>query len=701
MEYNEELFKKSANWKAGAVWLVLSVSLTAIYGYETVKGLRSGGYFAIFLLFCWIPYLCGLLLIKIQGLATSYYKDVIAVGYGFFYAYIVFTTVSPLCFMYILPLACMLILYKNRNFMIRCGIAAAIVILAGSFYKYANGMNTAADLGVFGLQLSCVLLCFGCYALSINHLNLSDGALTDSIKGNLQRVITTIDQVKTASTSIVDGVTVVRELADENKQGAHSVVRSMDKLSENNHMLQEKTMSSMGMTTDINTQVQNVAALIGQMVSLTNESIRHADASSTKLNSVVETTNDMAKLSTEVENVLTEFKQEFNMVKEETSTIEGISSQTNLLALNASIEAARAGEAGKGFAVVADEIRNLSMGTQSSSSRIMSALAHLEETSGKMTESIIRTLELIQVNLEQVTQVTKSVDSITQDSVQLGNNIKVIDSAIKDVETSNQNMVHNMQQICDVMQIMVDCVEDANETTKTMLSKYEETAENVNNIESTVGTLMEDLGEGGFMGIQDVRPGMKISLLASEGGTHSEYRGQIAEQQGDDILVTIRQDGKEPIQSKSKNLGFHLRIVVDNVLYHWENVKISPVREKADCYRLTVFSTPKVINRRKYPRMPLSHSCEIRFKDADKPFTGKMVNFSANGFAFTTTANEFAHSIGKDVTVSISGFPLPDVRSLEGRIIRNTDNEGKYIIGCRMPEDHFAIQDYVSATHTD
>ena len=72
MEYNEELFKKSANWKAGAVWLVLSVSLTAIYGYETVKGLRSGGYFAVFLLFCWIPYLCGLLLIKIQGLATSY-----------------------------------------------------------------------------------------------------------------------------------------------------------------------------------------------------------------------------------------------------------------------------------------------------------------------------------------------------------------------------------------------------------------------------------------------------------------------------------------------------------------------------------------------------------------------------------------------------------------------------------------------------
>ena len=65
----------------------------------------------------------------------------------------------------------------------------------------------------------------------------------------------------------------------------------------------------------------------------------------------------MSELSGEVENVLQEFK--FEKVKEETGTIDSISSQTNLLALNASIEAARAGEAGKGFAVVADEIRKL------------------------------------------------------------------------------------------------------------------------------------------------------------------------------------------------------------------------------------------------------------------------------------------------------------------------------------------------------
>ena len=116
----------------------------------------------------------------------------------------------------------------------------------------------------------------------------------------------------------------------------------------------------MDKTSDINMQVQNVAALIEEMVNLIQESIEHANLSAEELADVVTTTNTMADLSAHVEQVLENFKQDFDMVKEETGTIEGITFQTNLLALNASIEAARAGAAGKGFAVVADRLYRLS-----------------------------------------------------------------------------------------------------------------------------------------------------------------------------------------------------------------------------------------------------------------------------------------------------------------------------------------------------
>ena len=219
-----------------------------------------------------------------------------------------------------------------------------------------------------------------------------------------------------------------------------------------------------------------------------------------ELADVVTTTNTMADLSAHVEQVLENFKQDFDMVKEETGTIEGITFQTNLLALNASIEAARAGAAGKGFAVVADQIQGLSVETKNSSGRIRDALTHLDETSGKMTQSITQTLELIQTTREKLTLVKESVSSITQDSTTLGENIKVIDGAMKDVESSNQDMVDNMKQVCDTMGVMTKCINQSDDVSRTMLSKYEESAINVNKIETIVGKLMGELGTGGFMG---------------------------------------------------------------------------------------------------------------------------------------------------------------------------------------------------------
>lgn len=700
MEYNEELFKEKANHKAKTVWFILSLILSMSYGSEMSRGLRTKEYYIIFLVMCWLPFLLGLLALKLQGKASPSYKYIIAIGYSIFYGFVVATTASPLSFMYILPVASMLILYKNRNYMIGFGILNSFLLIAGSIYKYIGGQNSMEDINDYSLQLSCLILCCICYIISINHLNASDGALTDSIKDNLNRVITTVGQVKTASTAVVDGVTVVRELADENKQGANTVVDSMLELSGKNDVLYEKTMSSMDMTTDINTQVQHVAKLIEQMVLLTNESVSHLNASSNDLASAVETTNTMANLSNEVENVLNAFKDEFDMVKKETSTIENITEQTNLLALNASIEAARAGDAGKGFAVVADEIRNLSSETQNSSTRIIAALNHLEETSDKMTHSITQTLKLIQITLQKITQVNESVTDITSDSHQLGRNIKIIDNAIKEVETSNQNMVENMQQICDVMQVMTDCVQNADKTTKTMLSKYEETTVNVGNIETIIGDLMEELGAGGFMGIQDVKPGMKISVmtLAQSGEPEQEYKGEVIEQEDLDVIVALPGNIAASLTSKSRFQSCHLRIIVDNVLYNWEDVKIASAKDGSDNhYKLTVHSHPDVMNRRKYPRLPLANACTITIAGSGQSFQGNMVNVSANGFAFAVKSSVFANVRGENVTLSVPDFEIPEGQTLEGCIIRSTNNAGEYIVGCRMSDDNLALQDYVES----
>ncbi len=574
--------------------------------------------------------------------------------------------------------------------MINCGIANALIIVGAAVYRYMLGFNSASDMKNYQLQLSCIILCYICYVMSIRHLNESDGAMTDSIRADLHRVVTTVEQVKSSSNIILDGITVVRELASENKHGSDIVMLGMNELTDNNNMLQDRTTSSTQMTSDIRAQVENVVALIGEMITLVEKTQSHSGVSAEDLKSLVNTAATMSQLSTELENVLENFRQEFEMVKQETGTIEKITNQTNLLALNASIEAARAGEAGKGFAVVADQIRTLSTETHASSDQIRDALSRLDATSAKMTSSIEETLKLIQITLEKVTQTGDNVNQIASDSVQLGNHIQVVDNAIKEVENSNTQLVSNMEQVSNIVDTITTCITHSSRTSERMLSKYQETADNINTIEDVMENMMCDLGIGGFMGIEDIKPGMKIDLQLV-GQEDVQYLGELIEQLPEGLLVSCQK--KLTVNGSASCM---LQVTAGNILYCWDKATISPAPESGEhAFRITITTRPRINNRRKYPRMDLNNTCTIKFKNSDTEYAATMENISANGFAFLATDKIFSQSKNAEVIITIHDFALPNHNVLEGRIIRCSDDNGLYIVGCQMPEDNFYILEYV------
>ena len=690
MTYDENVFKEKANRKARKIWIVFAVLLSANYGSDASGGLYPTTSYLIFLALCWLPLIFGEVLLRVKGWATELYRYDLVIGYGIFYTFVICTTASPIAFTYILPVTSLLVLYKNRKFMINCGIVNSLIIVGAAVYRYMLGFNSASDMKNYQLQLSCIILCYICYVMSIKHLNESDGAMTDSIKADLHRVVTTVEQVKTSSNTILDGITVVRELASENKHGSDMVMLGMNELTDNNHMLQDRTTSSTQMTSDIRAQVENVVALISEMVSLVGKTESHSSVSAKDLQSLVSTATTMSELSTELENVLQNFQQEFGMVKQETGTIEKITNQTNLLALNASIEAARAGEAGKGFAVVADQIRTLSTETHASSGQIREALSRLDATSAKMTASIEETLKLIQVTLEKVTHTGENVNQIASDSAQLGRHIQVVDNAIKEVESSNTQLVSNMEQVSNIVETITGCIAHSSQTSERMLSKYEETASNINTIEDVMENMMCDLGIGGFMGIEDIQPGMKIDLkVAGQGDT--EYLGELIEQIPEGLLVSCQKE-----LALTDTASCTLQITAGNILYCWDKAVISPAPEKgAHAFKIIINTRPRINNRRKYPRMDLNNACTIKFKNSDTEYAATMDNISANGFAFLATDNIFTQSKNASITVTIHDFALPDHNVLEGRIIRCSDDNGLFIVGCQMPEDNFYILEYV------
>lgn len=694
MDYNENEFKAKANIKARRIWLVFALLLSANYGTDVSQGGYPSTNYIIFLILCWVPFFAGDLLLRIRGKADDRYRYALVIGYGIFYTFLICTTDSPIAFTYILPVVSLLVLYKDQKFMVGCAIANIASVIVSVFYHLVVlGQNTATDQKNYQLQVACLLLCYIGYIMSIRHLIESDGALTDSIKADLKRVVTTVEQVKTASNTIMDGITVVRELATENKHGSDIVVDGMNKLTDNNDQLQSRTASSQEMTGDINSQVQNVASMINDMVSLTAESGKHAKTSSVDLESLVQTAGTMADLSNEVEHILDAFKAEFETVKQETGTIDSISSQTNLLALNASIEAARAGEAGKGFSVVAEQIRKLSTETKDSSGQISEALSRLDEISGKMTSSIEETLKLIQATLEKVTQTGENVNKITQDSSLLGEHIQTIDSAMKEVESSNRQLVENMEQVSSIVETMTTCISDSDETSKRMLSKYEESASNINNIENVIQELMCELGIGGFMGLDDIHAGMKAKVILPKHLERMEYHGEVRSVAENSISLILSDN---PQLNGSETCK--VQVTVDNVLYCWDQAQIqADTASGSHAYALQLSARPEIKNRRKYPRADVSNPCTITLKDSDTTFSGQLDNISANGFAFLIRDPFFMDHKHADVAIDIQNFALSDQSHLEGHVIRCSDDEGVYIVGCQMPEDNYAIRNYVDS----
>ncbi len=696
MDYDEKYFKISANKKALRMWVIIGLALTGAYIAECVKGARTVPYTVLFCFVCWVPFVFTYIFIKIKGWDYDNCKHMVAVGYFIFYFFLLFTSYYHITFAYSFPVVSMLVLYKDRSLMIRCGIMNLFDVMVTFIKDWFTTGFTHDDIVSYEIMFGCVILVYLSYTWAIKHLAESDGAMLDAVKGNLDRVVHSIEKVKVASNSIVDGMNVVRELSDENQEGATDVVRNMESLISNNEVLNERTQSSILATDKISEQVENVAALIKEMVQLMEQSVENAKTSSGQLSEVVQCTNAMANLSKEVEENLKEFSTEFTMVKEETGTIEEINSQTNLLALNASIEAARAGEAGKGFAVVAEEIRKLSEETQVSSGSIRSALQKLEQTSDRMTKSITETLQLVATNLENVMIVDKSVNSITTDSIQLGENIRIVNDAMGEVEDSNQNMVDNMNQVNEVVELMTQNISVADETVKVMRSKYDETSSNIILIEGTVGTLIEDLGSGGFMGKEDLKAGMYLSVYEEGAMPKKEYKGIISnvDEKGALQVDSLKCEGEE--LSYDRKQKYTVQIIVDNNVYGWDDTEVVYRDSK---YSIAVNGNPKVVNRRKYPRMPLKAACEIRLSGSDHVCEGQMLNISANGYAIQTQDKAILDTKDTMITVHTKGFTFLEDMPLRGYVIRITDNEGTYIVGCRMLEDNKAIYDYVNQNY--
>ncbi|MGC9385478.1 MAG: methyl-accepting chemotaxis protein [Hydrogenovibrio sp.] len=140
-----------------------------------------------------------------------------------------------------------------------------------------------------------------------------------------------------------------------------------------------------------------------------------------------------------------------NHIKEITTLIDSIAFQTNLLALNAAVEAARAGEHGRGFAVVAGEVRNLA-GKSTDATKEIEKL--INDSSRAIEEGVSR-----------VEKVAHSLESVTQETLKLGELVQSIERASNEQASGIEEVNKAISQIDGVTQQNAALVEETNAST--------------------------------------------------------------------------------------------------------------------------------------------------------------------------------------------------------------------------------------------
>lgn len=204
------------------------IIVTIFYGSKMASGEVDTGRFIAFTVIGWIEYFIARIMLVVKGRDYAGYKWILGLGYITYFAVIAWTTLDEISYVFILPLISIIILYKNPKLIKVMMWLPMFVLFSSNLYKgLVKGMMEFVSSVDCALQFAIVLTCYACTNMAIKHLVESDGALTGSIEANLKRVVQTVEQVKVASNAVVDGVTVVRELADENRMGAEDVVTDM------------------------------------------------------------------------------------------------------------------------------------------------------------------------------------------------------------------------------------------------------------------------------------------------------------------------------------------------------------------------------------------------------------------------------------------------------------------------------------------
>ncbi|MBP3868967.1 MAG: diguanylate cyclase [Solobacterium sp.] len=154
MNQNREINRKLLNG-----WSAIIAILSIAYFLEVLKGTMSVPYFLIFLFLTIAPYLISWAYYK-QNQDSSQLKNYVVFGYLIMYLFVLFTGKTMMVFTYIFPMLSLLILYHDKQLILRMGFISLLLNLIVIAAEVIQGRITFANCRDAEIQIGLLSLVF-------------------------------------------------------------------------------------------------------------------------------------------------------------------------------------------------------------------------------------------------------------------------------------------------------------------------------------------------------------------------------------------------------------------------------------------------------------------------------------------------------------------------------------------------------------